>query len=62
MSDAIAELLNPSTDRAVIIQVGVILTTWLLAGLAVRRNRELLQFISGVALIALAWRGLRAAH
>lgn len=62
MSDAIAELLNPSTDRAVIIQVGVILTTWLVAGLAVRRNRELLQFISGVALIALAWRGLRAAH
>ncbi len=62
MRDAIAELLDPSTDRAVLIQVGVILTTWLIAGLAVRRNRDLLHFVTGLALMALAWRGLRAAH
>ncbi len=62
MSGVVAELLNPSTDRVVFIQVGVILAAWLVAGVASRRNRNLLQFVSGLALVALAWRGLRSAH
>ncbi len=58
----ISELLNPTTDRAVFMQVAVILTTWLVVGVAVRRNRDVLHLVSGIALMALAWRGLRAVH
>lgn len=62
MSALISDLLHPRTDQAVFIQLGVIVSAWLVSAWFARRNRDVLHFVTGLALIALAWRGLSATH
>ena len=56
------ELLFPRTDTGVLVQVVIVSAVWLVAAVAVRRNRDLVWFVSGVAMLAFAWFGLRAVH
>ncbi|MFN3216775.1 MAG: hypothetical protein ACE367_09800 [Acidimicrobiales bacterium] len=56
------ELLFPRTDAGVLAQVVLVSVLWLLAAVAVRRNRDLVWFVSGLAMLAFAWFGLRALH
>ncbi len=62
MRDVISEILNPRTDQGVFFQVGVIIAVWALSAIALRRNRELVYFVTGLAFVALGWRALRAVH
>ncbi len=60
--EALMELLLPRTDAGVVAQLvafgtGATLTLWL-----IRRRRDLLIFVSGLTLFALALMGLRALH
>lgn len=56
------ELLFPRTDAGVLVQVIVVAVVWLGLVVAVRRNRDLVWFVSGLAMLAFAWFGLRAVH
>lgn len=56
------ELLFPRTDAGVLAQVVLVSVLWLVAVVAVRRNRDLVWFVSGLATLAFAWFGLRAVH
>ena len=56
------ELLFPRTDAGVVAQIIVVSVLWLLLAVAVRRNRDLVWFVSGLAMLAFAWFGLRAVH
>lgn len=56
------EFLLPRTDGGVAVQA-VVATVALAAALfAVRRSRELCRFVTGLAVMALAFFGLRAIH
>jgi hypothetical protein len=56
------ELLFPRTDAGVLAQVIIVSALWLVAAVAVRRNRDLVWFVSGLAMLAFAWFGLRSVH
>lgn len=56
------ELLFPRTDAGVLAQVVIVVLLWLVAAVALRRNRDLVWFASGLAMLAFAWFGLRAVH
>lgn len=56
------ELLFPRTDAGVLAQVIIVSALWLVAAVAVRRNRDLVWFVSGLAMLAFAWFGVRAVH
>jgi hypothetical protein len=56
------ELLFPRTDAGVLAQVIIVSALWLVAVVALRRNRDLVWFVSGLAMLAFAWFGLRSVH
>jgi hypothetical protein len=56
------ELLLPRTDAGVLVQVVVAVVFYAALGIAVRRNRDLLVFVSGLATITAAWFALRTVH
>ena len=56
------ELLFPRTDAGVLAQVIIVAAVWLVAAVAMRRNRDLVWFVSGLAMLAFGWFGLRAVH
>ncbi len=56
------ELLLPRTDGGVLVQVVVAVVSFAGLGFAVRRNRDLLVFVSGLATITAAWFALRTVH
>lgn len=62
MSDLVDQLLHPRTDAGVLAQVVGIVVVWALVAYTVRSDRNLVHFVTGLALLALAWRGLRAVH
>jgi hypothetical protein len=62
VKDLVTNLVSPRTDDAVFTQVAVIVSSWALLSFAFRENRPLVELMSGLALMALAWRGLRATH
>jgi len=58
----VLDLLLPRTDAGVLAQlIGAVVFYGGLA-IAVRRNRDLLVFVGGLAMITAAWFGLRALH
>ena len=62
MAELINDLVAPQSDAGVVMQLIVIAVSWCAAAIAVRRNRDLLLFVTGLAVVALAWRGLAALH
>jgi ABC-type uncharacterized transport system permease subunit len=62
MVPAMNELLFPRTDAGVLAQIIIVVLLWLVAAVALRRNRDLVWFVSGLAMLAFAWFGLRAVH
>ncbi len=56
------ELLLPRTDGGVLVQVVVAVVFFTGLGFAVRRNRDLVVFVSGLATITAAWFALRTVH
>jgi hypothetical protein len=56
------DVLLPRTDAGVAVQAAVALVILTGAFFAVRRNRELRQFVTGLAVMTLALFGLRALH
>jgi hypothetical protein len=56
------DLLLPRTDAGVLVQVVVAVVFYTALGFAVRRNRDLLVFVSGLATITAAWFALRTVH
>jgi len=56
------ELLFPRTDAGVLAQIIIVSTLWLVVAIALRRNRDLVWFVSGLAMLAFAWFGLRSVH
>lgn len=56
------DLVFPTTDRAVVVQALVALTLYGIAAFAVRRNRELLLFVAGLAALTFGFMGLRTLH
>ena len=62
MRRVITEIVTPSTDRAVFIQVVIVVVAWVVSAALLRRNRDLFHFVTGIALMILAWRGIRATH
>ena len=56
------ELLLPRTDGGVLVQVVVAVVLFTGLGFAVRRNRDLLVFVAGLATITAAWFALRTLH
>ncbi len=62
VNSLIDDILQPRTDQGVYFQVGVIVVAWLVAVYFSRRNREVVYFVTGIALLALGWRALGAAH
>ena len=56
------ELLLPRTDGGVLVQVVVAVVLFTGLGFAVRRNRDLVVFVSGLAALTAAWFALRTVH
>ena len=56
------ELLFPRTDAGVLAQIVIVAAVWVVAVVVVRRNRDLVWFVSGLAMLAYAWFGIRALH
>jgi hypothetical protein len=56
------DVLLPRTDAGVAAQAAVAVIVLAGAFFAVRRNRELRQFVTGLAVMTLAFFGLRALH
>jgi len=56
------ELLFPRTDAGVLAQVIVVSALWVVLAVVVRRNRDLVWFVSGLAMLAFSWFGLRSVH
>lgn len=56
------DLFLPRTDAGVLVQVVVAVVFFTVLGFAVRRNRDLLVFVSGLATIVAAWFALRTVH
>ena len=56
------DVLLPTTDRAVAVQALVVLVVALTAGVVVRRDRELVMLVLGLAVIAFGVTGLRALY
>lgn len=56
------DVLLPRTDAGVAAQAAVALVVLTAAFFAVRRHRELRQFVTGLAVMTLALFGLRALH
>lgn len=56
------DLLLPRTDAGVALQVVVATVLFTSAAVAVRRHRELLVFVLGLATMTAAWFALRAVH
>ncbi|MDZ7675330.1 MAG: hypothetical protein U5K30_09705 [Acidimicrobiales bacterium] len=56
------DLLLPRTDGGVLLQVVVAVVFFTVVGFSVRRNRDLLVFVSGLAAITAAWLALRTVH
>ena len=56
------ELLLPRTDAGVAVQLGVFIAAVLVALLLVRRRREWLVLVIGVAMFGLGLFGVRAVH
>ena len=62
MAELINDLVAPQSDAGVVMKLIVIAATWCAAAIAVRSNRDLLLFVTGLEVVALAWRGLAALH
>ena len=58
----IRELVSPSTDRLVLIEVVVVFATWVAGAVLLRRQREWQLLLTGVSLLLLGWFALRAVH
>jgi hypothetical protein len=58
----VVELLLPRTDAGAMTQAvaAAVATTWAL--IAVRRNRDLLWFVGGLATLTFAWFAVRTLH
>lgn len=56
------DLLFPSTDRAVAVQVAVVVGLAICIGVLVRRERSLLLLTTGAAMVVLGFFGVRALH
>lgn len=62
VGDFLIELALPSSDRAVLIQVLVVVPVFGWWIWRVRRNKDLRLLASGVAVFTLAWFALRTVH
>lgn len=56
------DLLLPRTDGGALVQAVVALVVFGSVAVAVRRNRDLLVFVTGLATITAAWFALRTVH
>lgn len=56
------ELLLPRTDAGVLAQLIVAVVVFGALAVAVRRNRDLLVFVGGLATVTAAWFALRTVH
>lgn len=56
------EILLPRTDAGVLAQAAGAVVMFAGAGFAVRRQRDLLVFVVGLAVITAAWFALRTVH
>ena len=56
------ELLLPTTDRLVLIEVVVVLLVWAIGSWSLRAQREWQLVLTGVALVVLGGFALRAVH
>lgn len=56
------EILLPRTDAGVLFQVVLAAVTYGTLIVAVRRNRDVLSFVVGLATITAAWFAFRAVH
>lgn len=56
------ELLSPRADGGVLVQVVVAVVFFTGLGLAARRNRDMVVFVSGLATITADWFALRTVH
>lgn len=56
------ELLLPRTDAGALAQAAVAVVVFVVAGFVLRRQRELLVFVAGLAMITGAWFALRTVH
>ena len=62
MGDWLLDLVLPRSDRAVAIQLIVVVPLFLMWIVLARRNRDHLLLAVGVAVITLAWFALRTLH
>jgi hypothetical protein len=62
MSDVLIDLLLPRTDAGVAAQVIGAVVVFVVAGVLVRRSRDLLWFVGGLASVTFAWFAVRTLH
>jgi hypothetical protein len=62
MSDVLIDLLLPRTDAGVAAQVIGAAVVFVVAGVLVRRSRDLLWFVGGLASVTFAWFAVRTLH
>ena len=56
------DLFFPATDGGALGQAIAVAVLWIVAVVVARRNREVVTFISGVAMVTFGWFGLRMIH
>lgn len=62
MRDLLVDLALPRTDAGAFTQAAVALPLFGLALWHVRRNRDVLTFVAGLAMMTVAWFALRTLH
>ena len=56
------QILLPSTDAGVLVQVVVVTAVWVCLLVVVRRSAEVRLLVGGLGMITLAWFALRTLH
>ena len=56
------QILLPSTDAGVLVQVVAVMVSWICLLVIVRRSAEARLLVGGLGMITLAWFGFRALH